>query len=229
MQMKRILAVVGFALGLSAVGSPTYAQTVCTGDASGAFQSLLVPAGAVCRVSNATIEQGIVALEGSWLYLLGGVTVNGNVSASSPTLFESLAIHGVNTIHGNVAIVGGEYVTACGTQIGGNVLIAETANRGTFGFSLVLFGGTNGFACAPVGGGNTVSSGNVRIAYNDLTYMQVADNAVSGNVTIVGNTGAAAKYVFHNQLTQHLTCRDNVDPVVAEGNTAAKLVGQCAP
>jgi hypothetical protein len=233
MRLFRISTIIGLALAFSGVAASASAQTtICDGVLSGAFHSVFVPAGRPCSMHDATVEQSIVVSEWAQLQLVGNVTVDGNISASGAASVQALTTAaGSNTVRGNIMVVGTDYVRICGTQIGGNVLVIETANRGAVGtFSLVAFGGEQaGSVCQSVGGGNTVTSGNVRIDSNDVTFFRVADNVVAGNMTISGNTGVAAKRVLNNQVGLRLTCRDNVEPLLADGNTAAKLIGQCEP
>jgi hypothetical protein len=211
------------------------ASTTCTGDMTGTFDSIVVPPGAYCGLSSATVNGSIAAYEGSQLFIAGGVTVIGNVSATSPQWFyiytDPAAV--ANNIHGNIAVIGatgdlqdpfaGVAVYICGTIIGGNVRIADTINS-------IAFGGSEpGAACQPNGGGNSVPAGNVRIEDNAGPFFRVADNTVAGNMRIIGNTGSATKRVLNNQAGLQLTCLYNDSPFVIGGNSAKKLIGQCHP
>jgi hypothetical protein len=210
-------------------------STTCTGDMTGSFESIVVPPGAYCGLYSANVNGNIAAYEGSQLFIGGGVTVIGNVSATSPQWFyiytDPAAV--ANNIHGNVTVIGatgdlqnpfsGVAVYICGTIIGGNVRITDTINS-------IAFGGSEpGAACESNGGGNSVPAGNVRIEDNAGPFFRVADNTVAGNMRIIGNTGSATKRVLNNQIGLQLTCLYNDSPFVIGGNNAKKLIGQCRP
>jgi|GEM_PF-3076502 len=228
---KFLFAILTFAITVTGWAS----STMCTSDMTGAFESIVVPAGAYCGLSSATVNGSIAAYEGSQLFIAGGVTVIGNISAASPQWFyiytNSPAV--ANNIHGNVAVIGatgdlqdplaGVAVVICGAIIGGNVRITDTVNS-------VAFGGSEpGAACSTFGGGNSVPAGNVRIEDNAGPFFRAADNVVSGNMRVIGNTGPATKRVLNNQVGLQLTCLYNDSPFVIGGNQAKKLVGQCHP
>lgn len=231
---KLILKLSFFALVFLSITISAWAEsTTCTGTLSGGtFESIVVPAGAICTIFNSIVNGSISALDGSQLFLEGGVTVNGSISGVNPAFFyiDIETAFGANTINGNVSTIGALHnnfsqipVLICGTTIRGNVLIAD-------GQDSVGFGGEEpGAACQLRGGGNTVLSGNVRVESNNVTTFRVADNSVDGNVRIEGNTGTATKRVLNNDVGLNLTCNDNASPFVIGGNSAKKLIGQCKP
>lgn len=203
------------------------ANTTCTTFMTGDLPSLVVPAGAVCVLSNAIVDGNITVSAGSQLFIQGGVTVNGNVTATDQPaiiLVDHASPAIANIIDGNVSVIGASYATICGAVIGGNVTITNTAPQ-----QVGLGGSEPGAACAPVGGGNIIW-GNVSVEGNAVAAFRVADNIVSGNMSILANTGPATKRVLNNRVVQgHLTCSGNDTPFVIGGNQATKLIGQCQP
>ncbi len=52
---------------------------------------------------------------------------------------------------------------------------------------------------------------------------------VGPNATITNNTSASEKTLINSVIGKNLTCSGNTNPLTVDGNTANKLIGQCAP
>jgi hypothetical protein len=222
---RLVLATVVVIVGVAATGAgtalPKSASTGCTGAMTGNINgNLTVPAGVSCILLKAHVRGNIHARRGSSLFLVGDVTVDGNISDPPNTSVQiaSPSQRGPNTIRGNVSSA----VVICGAVVNGNVTMLGNT------FEVAVGGSEAGAACQPNGGGNKIS-GNLTVVHNAPTFFRVADNKVAGNVTIVDTAGAATKRVLNNSIRGNLICVHNDQPFVRSGNVASLSVGQCAP
>jgi hypothetical protein len=183
----------------------------------------VVPAEAVCILSDATVNGNIETQSGS-LFLVGNVTVNGNIESQGGQITALINEgSGSNQVFGNVDIDSSNTVAICGSSINGDVAISNT-NPGE-----VAFGGSEvGATCSTIGGGNIIG-GNVTITKNNVTTLGAADNIIGGNMTITYTLGAGTKQVINNKVTGNLQCSNNDQPFVSAGNQAKQLTGQCKP
>jgi len=136
-------------------------------------------------------------------------TVSGNVTALTGA---AVGIRVGSTVRGNYTCTNCLFADLHGSTISGNVLIS---------------GETDGSFID----GSTIK-GNLQIdssdADGDAFSIGTADlpNKIRGNLSFTNNTGPAS--IMNNAIAGYLTCQNNTPAPVTGGNTADKMLGQCA-
>jgi hypothetical protein len=219
----RILAMtVLFVSGTFAGAGPAGAASTlqCTGVvAGGAYSSVVVPPGASCTLTNATVTGNVVVLSGGSLYLANDAVLN-NVSATSRP--GNVYVSGSH-VQGNIAIAhataGDNHVF--NSEVGGDVSLTDTA--GTAYFAVISLSTVHG---------DVYFARNVPIYWND-----VSASTVDGNVVYTDNDPfyAVNGVGLYNGLANdgiggNLLCLRNSPPPQEIGTTVAgNQAGQCPP
>lgn len=226
-------------------------STTCTGVLTGVHQNVVVPSGADCILTGATVTGNVQVMPAGSLLATAGpsgpTTIGGNISGIHP---EFVLLVFATEVGGNLHVHGGDAGTTSGfdigVTIGGNATIELNAGR-TFvdaamvGGQLNILKNTGG--CVEVEF-NTVG-GHIRVEDNVIpttvcpppplgiptvaSGMSVSSNMVSGHLQVLRNSGDGAKQVVSNTVVRKLQCFDNDDPFVGGPNAAAGegAQGQC--
>jgi hypothetical protein len=226
---KLILALLaGGALMLAAGIPAARADTSCTGLMTGRISgNVVVPNGGTCilgssaPVAPVTVTGNVTVQTGAALFVEGGSTVEGNISADQCISVEiSFIGSGVtNSVHGNVSIQNctgengyGGPEPPSSTRINGNFLCQGSrfcfASAGSVGGNVQVDDNPSAFV-----EDNSVG-GNVQVDDNSVDA-KFEDNSVGGNVQ-VNNNGSAE--VETNTVNGNLKCQGN-ESLTASGNT----------
>jgi len=207
--MRRVIIAVAALAAGGIFASPASAATTteCTGTLSGTYDRIVVPAGETCTLDGATVNSNVTVKSGGSLYT-SNATIGGNVMSRDAAT-----------------------VRLIDTNIDHNVMISGTTGTVKIGSA--------GCKVDPSAAGNLMLKGNLgSIAICDMTIghnvalignegrIGAFRNIVGNNGLFFDNTGPATR-VRDNQLDQNLNCRNNTQRVIASGNTAHKLLGQC--
>lgn len=230
---KKVLGSVAAAASATALLiAPTPASagdTECVGALTGIHDNVVVPPGAVCALTGATVLGNVKALENSRLFVFAS-TVRGNVEGDKAS---EVRVQFESQVGGNVHVKGTDAGTFnavdINVRVGGDVQFEE--GQGTVFVDDALITGdvvvikNTGRVEVEF---NTVG-GNVKVEDNviQITGMSVVGNAVAGDMGVFKNTGEGPKQVVANTVRQNLQCFENTPPFVGGPNTAAKAEGQC--
>lgn len=155
-----------------------------------------------------------VIVEGDGILLLEGTTVTGNILVRDGGV---LAASGV-TIGGNVTGNKAFLIDLVVSTIEGNVEIKNTGGEGTvFGLlpSVDLLGSEVG--------------GNVEIKDNDVNFIAIAQNDITGNLAVKNNTARLFISIASNLIGGNLQCQNNSPPPTGGGNMVSGNVDEdCA-
>lgn len=192
---------------------------------TGTFDNVVVPAGATCTLSNATVRGNIAVQPQGALYATNN-DVHGNIESTKPRFvwLDDNEVGG--RVWAKEAAVGADPLTIwfCNNRIGGNVQIEKIV--ASFG---IIVGPGSG--CPGVGGGNTVG-GNLILLENvigpSIGGINVTANTVRGNLQFFKNTGPGPKHVHANTIHEDLQCFENSPGMSGTGNVARKAEGQCS-
>src|SRR4051794_17785354 len=196
-----LTAATGLSAGLmftspaSAVGQ----ATECTGTLTGTFDRILVPAGATCRLVDATVVHNVVV----------GADASIHTKTSTLGSFDSRSSAMVRLtdtdVLGDVDVRGTTGVTVIGSAgcqvdplINGNLEVKATLG--------------NVALCDLNVRNNIIVDGNAG-------RVGIFGNVVGNNIEVFGNTGPANR-VRGNTIREKLDCHGNTGRVISDGNTA---------
>lgn len=246
-----VVIIVGLAALAGASSALADSKTECVGVLTGTHDNVVVPEGAHCEMTAATVTGNVLVKSGASLRAsasqIGG-NVHGNDSAWVCLQFGTQA-------GGNFHVKGGDAGTTTGfdisTSVGGNAHVTENAgltfidaagvggnvdvrkNTGTLEIEFNTVGGNvkveNNFVPAvytggppqPAPGGCGFPSA-LLIPIN----MSVINNVVDGHMEVSRNVGPGTKTVAGNSA-ERIKCKDNSPPFVGGPNAAATTEGQC--
>jgi hypothetical protein len=206
-------------------------DSLCVGTLTGAHDNVVVPQGATCLLTGATVSGNVIALADSKL-AVDVSTVHGNVEgrrADSVVVANSTVRENVNIFEGGPAAgpVIGPFACTVGTNVceaavlgstvTGNVHIEKVTGSIRVGSILIPTLGR------PFPNGNVQVYDNIVPAGDDLV---VANNSVAQNIQVYKNRGPGNKSVTANNADQ-IQCFDNVAPFVGGPNGTGKKEGQC--
>jgi len=194
----------------------------CIGTVNGVnVDSVTVPPGALCVLTNSTVDGDVTAEEDSILAAINN-GIGGSLVGDAQNVLQATD----NRIRGNVRLQNGGpeatgliEVALCDNAIDGNVSLQRNTGFIAIGFA--------GLAC----GGNLVD-GNVSVTdsiTNAPDQFHVDNNVVGGNVQVIDNRGNGTKTVQNNLINETLDCKDNRNPFIGTPNDADRARGQCAP
>lgn len=211
---------------------PDGSDTPCTTAMTGTFDNVVVPPGAFCGLTNATVRGNVKALQDAVLVITLNTTVGGSVYADKA---DALQIRNA-TIQGNIEMVeGGPHpfyreVAICGTTLpNGTIKIIKVTAEGTPPVSGIDLSPTAG--CLPPTP-NNVAKGNLQIEDNLLlgTAFLSITNIVMQNLQVYKTGGLTGpKTVVGNTVGESIQCFENDEPFVGSPNEAKKSEGQCMP
>ena len=206
------------------LSTPT--ATPCTGTLSRTTAGdLVVPAGAVCRVSGAVIE-GSVTVQRDAYFEASASQIRGTVNASgSLTVF----LHDGTSVAGSVVIAATPQLFLYKTAVSGSVKVTGAVATGfghvqvcatTAGRIEVRGSGPDVLIGDPQGGcpGNQVRQDVVIAGNETMGELQVSGNEISGSLVVTGNGGASPKHVVNNTVTGMVDVWDNAAPFDASSN-----------
>lgn len=230
---KKLLGLVtalGATTALLIAPSPVSAgDTECVGTLTGAHDNVVVPSGAVCILTGATVSGNVKALEDSRLFV-NASTVAGKVEGDKAS---EVRVQFESQVGGNIAVKGADEgsfnAVDINVRVGGDVQFEE--NHGVVFIDAALIAGDVDVVknIGRVEVEFNAVGGNVKVEDNviDVRGMSVAGNQVTGNMGVFKNSGDGAKQVVANTVGQNLQCFDNTPPFVGGPNTAGKAEGQC--
>jgi hypothetical protein len=232
--VRRLLAL--FALLTSAVvlvvaPGAAAGDTPCIGTVTGAHDNVVVPPGATCLLTGATVRGIVFAMADSKL-AVSGSSVLGSAEgrrADSVVVANSTVRENVNIFEGGPAalpVIGPFSCTVAtnvceaavlGSTVTGNVHIEKVTGSVRVGSILIPTLG------APFPNGNVQVYDNIVPAGDDLV---VANNSVAQNIQVYKNRGAGNKTVTGNNADE-IQCFENMAPFVGGPNGTGKKEGQC--
>jgi hypothetical protein len=243
--IKRIVVLGALALAVM-LGAPSGAlagDTICPDFASGEgllppgrYDNIVAPPGTTCAFRDVIVKGNVKALEDSRLGI-DFSTVQGNIEADKA---DAVAVARETVVLGNIQIkeggpdtgtAGGGPVTVevCGSTLpNGNIQVEKMTGDIRIGT-----GGPHGFSC---GTGNTLEKGNIMVQENNIEAipgqpsqgLSIEGNAVAGNLQVFKNTGDGPITIEGNTVRESLQCKENTNPIFADGNTAREAEGQCS-
>src|ERR671915_1765626 len=184
----------------------------CRSTVSGTFANVFVPAGATCRLQNATVNGNVLARERSRLYV-------------SDT-----------RVAGNIDGVEARVVQIKGGSLGGSIQIADGSSPGETGAA--VYGGTvltqGNIQIKKMSTGKIqiadvkLRKGNIKVEENSTSSrLEVVRNYVAQNIQVWKNRGGGTKMVRGNRVLQIIQCKENSRPFTGGPNTASDSEGQC--
>ena len=255
--MKKLFlaSVVVVIVGLAALAATTPAladgNTECVGAFTGTAHNVVVPEGAHCEMTAATVTGNVHVLSGASLRASAS-QIAGNVEGTHSAW---VCLQFGSTAGGNFHVNGGDAGTTTGfdisTSVGGNAHVTENAgltfidaasvggnvdvskNTGTLEIEFNTIGGNvqvkdnfvppvyTGGPPQPAPGGCGFPSSLV-IPIN----MSVINNDVGGHMDVSKNDGPGTKTVAGNSA-ERIKCKDNSPPFVGGPNASANTQGQC--
>jgi hypothetical protein len=232
--MRRVLLLVALAVSslvLVVAPSATADDSLCVGTLTGTHDNVVVPPGATCFLSGATVRGNVKALADSKLEVFSS-TVHGNVegrAADSVVVTQSTVRENVNIFEGGPAAGPVFGTVACtvvtniceaavvSSTVTGNVHIEKVTGSIRVGSILIPTAGR------PFPNGNVQVYDNVVPAGEDLV---VANNSVAQNIQVYKNRGPGQKTVTANNADQ-IQCFENTAPFTGGPNGTGKKEGQC--
>lgn len=215
-------------------------DTPCVGALTGTFDNVVVPAGAICTLTNSTVHGNVTALENSQLNYFRN-QIGGNVIGDNAERVDSLD-PGLNVIQGNVHVWGGDVDDAArdfdliNDTVHGDVWVEklqagdidiENTSVPNGNIQVNQNNVTGTFVGLEITGSN-VPNGDVQVAENAITFhLFVLSNRVGSDMQVLKNTGLGAKNVQNNTVRENLQCFDNAPPFVGGPNVSGKAEGQC--
>ena len=209
----------------------------CEADVNGVtVDEVIVPANAVCVLTDSTVEGNVTVLEGAY-FQATNTDITGKVRATGAgTLFidnestigrdvksfGSAQVFVFNATIGRGLYVDGttEVVQICGTNFTkGDVQVLRS------GLDILVGSSDPLVECA----GNTLGDGDLELRRNttDVEFI-VSGNAVSDDLEVLHNLGPVEKTITDNTGGDELECFGNEEPVNASGNTGwNEREGQC--
>jgi hypothetical protein len=230
--MRKLFALVALlAAALVVAPGATADDSLCMATLTGAHDNVVVPPGATCLLTGATVRGNVIALADSKLAVELS-TVQGNVEgrrADSVVVTNSTVRENVNIFEGGPAalpVIGSFACTVLtnvceaavfGSTVTGNVHIEKVTGSIRVGSILIPTLG------APFPNGNVQVYDNIVPAGDDLV---VANNSVAQNIQVYKNRGAGNKTVTANNADE-IQCFENMAPFVGGPNGTGKKEGQC--
>ena len=200
--------------------------TTCTGTLTHATTAALtVPDGAVCRVSDSTVNGSVTVLRDAY-FEAWDTKISGSVQATGAlTVF----LHDQSSVDGSVLVDGASQLFLYKTNVVGTVRVIRTVGPG-FGHVQVCDTTASGIDVRasgpdvlvgyPQGGcpGNLVRK-DVLIVGNDArSELQVSGNIIAGSLVVSANSGQASKTVSNNTVQGRIDLSNNVAPFDSSGN-----------
>jgi hypothetical protein len=200
--------------------------TTCTGTMAHATTSdLVVPEGAVCRLSASTVN-GNVSVQADGYFEAIGTKIYGNVGATGSL---SVYLWEGTTVSGKVDVQGAKQLFLYDTTVGGMVRV-DHADAPGFGHIQICAAAAGSLQVAgsgpdilvgdPPGGcaGNAFRN-DVVVSGNDTrSELQVSGNTIGGSLTVTGNTGFSPKNVTNNSVQGNLDLTGNTLPFASSNN-----------
>jgi hypothetical protein len=188
--------------------------------------NVIVPPGATCIITNATVQGNVKALERSRL-LISNSNVGGNVEgdkADIVQIFFSEVRENIWIKEAGPAQPPAPAFNVCG--FGMNFTPCEVIIAGT----TVMGGGVQIEKMAgDVVIDRLLAPGNLKVEENAITGILLIQNSTVGqNMQVFKNIGVGTKLVQSNTVGENLQCFENQPPFVGQFNTAGNAEGQCA-
>lgn len=194
-------------------------NTECMGALTGTFDSIVVPKGETCLLTNSIVKGNVRVLENSQLQARDN-TIRGNVKGKKADTvdLQSLDPAVPDVVKGNIHIKkGNDLALVCGQTLPSGDIRIEKFGPEADGVGV----GDDEFC--PVeggGGGNILEKGNIRVEDNAVSgNLGVDQNQVEGSVRVLKNTGTGNKTVAFNTVSKNLQCKDNDPPFLSLANT----------
>jgi hypothetical protein len=213
-----MITTLGFVLTASAanawgvIGPPPFNCTTTISDGSTINTNLIVPPGATCTLTNATVKGNVDVEAGATFITNPGanqkVTIGGNVAADNCNFVRLLPPSGPNTIR--LSIGNNVSITDCT----GAILIDGGGNRTiSIGNNVVCSGNSScEIRYSLIGGNLTVDNNSSATQSNQIGF-----SSVSGNVDFRDNTAAPnANAMFDVIIGGNLKCVNNTPAVLVE-------------
>ena len=162
--------------------------------------------GGTANPLTGTIDANVVVPAGASCRIQG--TVNGNVTAYNGA---AVGIRVGSSVSGNYTCNSCLFADLGGSTIGGNVAISNEA-EGSF---------ING---STITGNLTIQSSSA--GPESFSIGVTGGNEIGGNLSFNKNTGPS--FIENNTIARNLTCDSNEPAPLSSGNTAERLLGQCA-
>jgi hypothetical protein len=204
----------------------TATPTTCTGTlANASTNDVIVPDGAVCRITASTVN-GDVTVKRDAYFEASGAAIHGNVRATAAlTVF----IHGGTSVSGSVLVDSAAQLFVYKSTVSGTVKVTEAVAPGfghvqvcdtTAGRIEVRGSGPDVLIGDPLGGcpGNQVKKDVFIVGNRTMSELQVSGNAITGSLIVTDNTGTSPKHVLNNEVRGAIHIADNADPFESAGN-----------
>jgi hypothetical protein len=247
-----VVSILTIMVALVGVGPAMAGDTQCVGALTGTHDNVVVPPGAHCEMTNATVIGNVKVLSGGslrasnsriggsvqgdnsdWVCLQFGTQVRGNFEVKGGQLGTTTG-HDISTIvNGNTKVeenAGLTFIDAA--TVGGNIEILK--NTGTLEVEFNTIGGNikvedNVVPAVYTGGPPQPAPGGCGLpsAFLIPINMSVVNNVLPrSNVQIFKNSGPGTKTVAGNRA-QTVQCFDNTPPFVGGPNFTTQAQGQC--
>lgn len=191
---------------------PSGAYVGCTGSLTGSFDDdVIVPVGATCTLTQATVRANVKALENARLFVFDS-HVTGNVEGDKASVVHVTG----GTVEGNIQIKDGTSPGEVGALVVGTLVPEGDIQIEKMRTGEILVDG------APV------RKGNLQVVENDVgARLHLVNNEVAGNLQVFKNAGAGDKLVRDNTVSQDLQCKENRSPFLGGPNVAGETEDQC--
>jgi hypothetical protein len=191
-------------------------DTTCVGLVTGVHDNVVVPPGATCTLTSATVAGSVLVQENAKLFAQFN-TVQGNIIGDKA---EVMDLHS-NTLFGAISITEGDFndpefdvrLVANDVRLGG-IKVEKMTGEIVVGVA---------------GQGNSVNRGNIFLQENrPVAHFEVNDNTVGQNIQVFKTFGPGVpKAVLSNRAGENLQCFENDPPFIGGPNTAPNKEGQC--
>jgi hypothetical protein len=214
---KALLFVVPVAVLLATPSAAWADATICTGVLVGVHDSVIVPPGATCIMTAATVRHNVRALENSRLEISNS-TIGGNLDGDGADSVKATA----STVRGNIQIMkGGPALPPPGID---SAVFLQFLNLPSGNIHIKMMTGRVQVV------DNELPRGHIKIEDNDITdFLEVGRNQVGQHLQAFRNTGGGSKFVWQNMVGDKISCKDNAPPFFGGLNVASKYDGQCTP
>jgi hypothetical protein len=212
--------------------SPAFAVVNCTSDKTGYIpDSVVVPPGATCTLSNATVTGSVLVKPTGILHVFNSSLNGSTVSADTPggLFIRNTYIAGNVTInkltpeesYGEPAFFSD---ALCGSTLAGSLTFQYSAPGSTFTVG-TGFPAPGEFREGDICSSPNTIRGSVAFYYNQGRF-QFGGNTVSGSVRASNNTGGGA--INNNTIGGSLVCSSN-NPAVTKFNNHVSGATVCSP
>lgn len=212
MSLSKRLAAVGTTLLLATIGLQSTASagpaTTCKGAITGGtYESIVVPEGQKCTLTNVTVAGQVQARKDSKLYVrTSNIKLVHGLKAEIVHVFNSTIGQHIHVQQGNINDKGPD-IQIEDTKVGGNIHLHD--NVGTIEVQ------------------RNVVSGQIQIQHNQ-SHLLITHNQVSKNLQVMKTTSAESKKVQFNSVDGQIHCLDNAAPFTGGPNAkASKVQGAC--